>query len=822
MIDRLAQLWSRALVAGPHWIVALVACVSGLSLWGASTLTVNTNQIDLLDPNLEAVTDVKRVVDMVGGAGYLTLALRGEDREQLLTIADGLAAKISEDPEIRRADAKIDTTFFRAHAPMYMATDDLLELKRRVMAKVKDAIKRASPFFFEITPTEPVQLELDDVLAKYQQVGKKRITDDHFISADGQMALVQIKPRWDSNDLGRTSALLDRLRPLLNQYQAAKLVEDYSPEPQPGVIEYGFTGTYKTNFDDSKEMQASLAPVSGLAFVGVLLVLLFFFRRQWLVVLLVLSGLILGILMTFGFAAVAVGELNMITGILGGILMGFGIDFGIHFAYRLRYEIRSGRNLEAAVVATVQSSGPASLASAAGIGAAFFSLLFSDFRGFSEFGLLAGVGTFLLGGVMYLWVPGVLLALERWRPGLGLRLLGGQGPATLHLRAPSRIPRPGAFLLVLGVAVVVVMTAIPRARFEYNSRALMVENQPSVRLQDEVQRRFAIGGDPVAIYTADLEETEELHRLFNPLDPQRFSTVDAAVGYFTFVPPKAQQAQNAQVLADWRAELAPIDESQIPADVLPRWQEAKKYLEAQPFGFEDLPEYYRGLVTPLPTAQHQGYLTYVYSGVDLWDGRMMLRFAEELERISAPSGREYRAAGLPILFANLARIVLADGKATMAITGALLLLILLIDLRTLRDVFLALMPLGLGMGAMLGAMALIDVPLNFMNVIVFPIVLGYGISHGVYLLHRHREGVSPGEALRSVGLAVACSTLTSLVGWAALLAAAHQGLQSMGTVACLGMLTTLVVSFGLTLPLLQWLHDRRDATKIEAAPAEAK
>jgi hypothetical protein len=73
-------------------------------------------------------------------------------------------------------------------------------------------------------------------------------------------------------------------------------------------------------------------------------------------------------------------------------------------------------------------------------------------------------------------------------------------------------------------------------------------------------------------------------------------------------------------------------------------------------------------------------------------------------------------------------------------------------------------------------------------------------------------------ALLSVGAAVACSTLTALAGWLALSAAAHRGLKSMGTTACIGMATTLLVSFTVMMGLLQLMHDRRRKRLAEEMP----
>jgi predicted RND superfamily exporter protein len=60
-----------------------------------------------------------------------------------------------------------------------------------------------------------------------------------------------------------------------------------------------------------------------------------------------------------------------------------------------------------------------------------------------------------------------------------------------------------------------------------------------------------------------------------------------------------------------------------------------------------------------------------------------------------------------------------------------------------------------------------------------------------------------------VGAAVASSTLTAVSGFAALLGASHNGLKSMGLVATIGLITTLVVSFTVLAAVMQLLHDQR-------------
>ena len=815
--QKLAGLWSRQMIRAPGRVLSIFIVLVGLSTWAATKLTINTNQLDLISQDLRQVKDVKRIIDMIGGNGHLILALRGKDPDTLKAVADDLSKWLTADTKrIRDVTYKVNVEFLRKHGALFMKTEDLKEVRKRVDLKLADVKKRADPFFMEIEETKPYELKLDDIIAKYTRIGKRSIADDYYISDDKEMLLMLVKPMWANNMLDQTGELLEVMRAHFNKYNAkgVQLVEDYDGKPGADAkrVEYGFGGTYTSNYDDSYLIKASLAPVSLWAFAGVCLVLLLFFRRHILAVLLVVTGLVFGVALTFGFAKVSIGQLNMVTSILAGILMGLGIDFGIHMLFRLGEELGAERDLGDAISRTVASSGIASLVSGAGTVAAFASLTLSEFAGFSQFGVLAGAGVVIIGASLYIWVPCCLLLLERRRPGTAKRLLGGI-VASGKGAGEARLSRPGLWL-ALGVTFALGLGYFaPNVRFEYNSRALMVEGQPSVLLGDEINRRFQISADPVGVYSKTRQQAEDIYQHFKPLDPKRHSTVDQVVSMFAFVPPPEQQKANYAVLQDWLKELQKIDKKSLPPKYQERWEEALSYVRVKPYDIDGVPDNLRAMFRHLPTSkpENHGFLTYIYPTVDLWDGKQMLAFADQVEAIETSKGDTFYSAGTPIIFAKLARIVLHDARTTVLVTSVLLLLLLLVDLRSPLRTLVTLTPLLLGVGCMLGAMTLFGVRLNFMNVVVFPIVLGYGLSHGVYLMHRFEEGATPLEAIRSVGTAVACSTLTTLAGWAALLAAAHRGMQSMGSLACLGMVATLLVTFTVMPSVLQLLYDRRAA-----------
>ena len=237
------------------------------------------------------------------------------------------------------------------------------------------------------------------------------------------------------------------------------------------------------------------------------------------------------------------------------------------------------------------------------------------------------------------------------------------------------------------------------------------------------------------------------------------------------------------------------------------FEELQRYIGVKPFGLEDLPPHIAKQFRPVPTSKLTGYVTFVYPKVSLWDGRELLTFANEIGTVQA-GGRTYHSAGMAPVFADLARIVLRDGQRFAVAAALAVLFILLVAFRSAKATFLTIVPLVASSIWMLGLMALTDWRINFMNIVVFPQVFGYGMSGGIYIFHRFRESGSARLAVVRTGVALAASSITTLVGWGALLISGHRGLESMGVLACLGIASALIASLTLLPALLQTMQGK--------------
>ncbi len=122
-----------------------------------------------------------------------------------------------------------------------------------------------------------------------------------------------------------------------------------------------------------------------------------------------------------------------------------------------------------------------------------------------------------------------------------------------------------------------------------------------------------------------------------------------------------------------------------------------------------------------------------------------------------------------------------------------IIVILLINFRSIRYALLGTIPLAAGLLFMIGGMRLIGISFNSANIIVLPLILGVGIDSAIYILNRYRNGdETPAEvAASSAGIGVFLNALTILFSFGALMVAHHQGVFSIGAVMSLGMIASV-------------------------------
>ena len=117
-------------------------------------------------------------------------------------------------------------------------------------------------------------------------------------------------------------------------------------------------------------------------------------------------------------------------------------------------------------------------------------------------------------------------------------------------------------------------------------------------------------------------------------------------------------------------------------------------------------------------------------------------------------------------------------------------LLLWIPRRRFVDVLMTLVPLLVAGAVTLEICVLIGLPLNFANIVAFPLLLGVGVAFKIYYVVAWRSGRT-NLLQTSLTRAIFFSALTTATAFGSLWLSSHPGTSSMGKLLALSLVTTL-------------------------------
>ena len=190
------------------------------------------------------------------------------------------------------------------------------------------------------------------------------------------------------------------------------------------------------------------------------------------------------------------------------------------------------------------------------------------------------------------------------------------------------------------------------------------------------------------------------------------------------------------------------------------------------------------------------------------DNAVLTRFTHAVRQI-AP-----HATGLPVETQEAARTVAQAFIKAGVLAFVLISLLLFAVLRSLRHVADTLAPVILSGFLTLDTCVIIGQPLNFANIIAFPLLFGVGVAFHIYFVMAWRNGAR--DLLQTpLTRAVLFSALATGSAFGALWLSSHPGTASMGLILMLSMVWTLVCALIFEPALLGTSPNvRRDQTDI--------
>lgn len=763
--------------------------------------------------------DIARAVSQPGGGEFFARqGLLYLDVDELWALDERLAeaapmlGTLAGDPSLRGLFDTMRTGLAEA------GDDEARASLARLFDRVADALER-----FEAGSREPTRWR-DELFAREDAAGPAR-------------SVLLIDPALADTSFQPAEPAIDALRAL-----AAEL------EPALPGVRLRITGSEPMNGEELVTVADDAWITTTLSFVCVAIVLVWGLRSATLVCA-VLITLACGLVLTAAFAAMFVGNLNLISVCFAVLFIGMGVDFGIQFVLRYHEEARSAAARQAALVGAARGVGGALVLAAVGAAISFFAFVPTSYKGLAQLGIISSSSMAIALIANLTLLPALLRFLPVPRAAARPAPAGRAGPGFIerHWR-----PVLGASLLL----AIASLLLLPRARFDLNPLNLKDPESPAV----QAFRDLASEGSAYTIHVlADsLDAADESAGRLAALP-----LVDKAVTLSSYVPD--DQEEKLGIIDGMRLTLgALMDSSPIatpsPTEELAAVEALAAALDERLAGgaiehpalgaaatrlaarlaalraradwpdaaipaaraliVGDLPRTLARLrtllgaeavdVAGLPDDIRQRYLAAdgrarveVFPRGDLHDNGAMRAFAREVQ------ASEPRATGAPIeLVAGSEAVIESCIQASL--WALLVTLVMHIGvLRGVVDALLVSAPLVLAMLLTISTSVLFDFPFNFANIIALPLLIGLNNAYGAYLVVRRQHAHSMGQLLgSSTPRAVLFSGLTAIASFGTLGVSKHPGMAGMGILIALSLAYALLCAL-VMLPALMVALERR-------------
>jgi hopanoid biosynthesis associated RND transporter like protein HpnN len=571
--------------------------------------------------------------------------------------------------------------------------------------------------------------------------------------------------------------------------------------------------------------------LNGVVTIAIVVLILRLALRSFKIIAAVSICLLVGLSVTAAVGLWLVHALNLISVAFAVLFVGLGVDFGLQFSVRYREERHRRDEAQPALLATAHHAGGPLALAAASTATGFYAFLPTAYQGISELGLIAGTGMIIAFLTSISLLPALLSVFNtpaEPRP-MGYGFLAPIDDLLARHRH--------AVLIVFAVLAGALAPLLANVRFDFNPlnlRSSQVESvatfldllrdpttspntidieSPSLQAAAALAERLAALPEVARAVTlnsfvpddqeAKLEQIQDLNTLLGPsLDPPSIAPaptdseiIDAIRAAATALReaasgsdgPGPRQANHLATVLSRLAD-APLEQRQQAAHLLlPSFAhvlaQTQKALTAEPISLDNLPpDLIADWVNPDGRARIE-----LFANGNSNDNAVLRKFVDAVTAL-APD-----AIGTAVAIQQSGKTIVRafiEAGLCAIVTIALL---LYVALRRLSDVMLTLVPLLLAGIVTLEICGLIDLPLNFANILALPLLLGVGVAFKIYFVMAWRAGQT--QLLQSsLTRAVFFSAMTTATAFGSLWLSKHPGTSGMGKLMALSLLTTMIAA----------------------------
>lgn len=843
----------------PRRLLLLTAILCILSVVASvAWLRVNTDSSEMLSSELDFQVRTQALnAAFPEIKNSIVIIVRGQTPDATVEASRRLVDRLAgETGTINSVFAPASDPFFQTHGLLYQ---DLAELERDL-----EAINNAASFLAELRkdPTlDSLAASLHEALELSEGAEFDRSFLERFFHSLAEVIEARLGGRpqafsWldamsaapdesDRQAIVLVSPKLDftAISPVRQARRAVESAISAVTAESPYPLDISLTGDPILRADELRSVATGIEYSILLSLLATFALLILAYRSAARA-LLTMAGLFVTLVITTGFAAVAVGALNLVSIAFCVLLIGLGLDFSIHVLAHIEEKARGGESALAALSGTARTVGSALFLAALTTALAFFAFIPTDFTGMSQLGMIGGVGVLIAFLVSVTVIPALVALMPRlagthlWSAGDGTAPQGFLFARRSDTTVKVLHTTAAVVVLLLAVAA---LTYVPDARFDADPMRLRDPDSPSVQaLQplyedpDDAPYRLSVlapNRDQAVALADRLDELDAVHETVTLADfvpenqDEKLLTVEISYPSFVTIvegdgldleqlPPGLTplQALTERLAAERGSPGAAALRSALEKLQAARSTELIEQVEGDIFAyFDGLIGRFRHMLDidtveiddiPAPLRARfrddsGRWRVEVLPARDIRDPAALTQF------VSAVLGIAPQAAGAPLQIQRAGEVVAsAMVQATLA-AFAMVGVVCVVVLRRLAMVAAVLLPLAVAAILTLGGSVALSIPFNYANIIVLPLLIGMGVDSGIHLAMRRRDLGKSRELYRtSTPRAVLFSALTTIAAFASLGLSEHRGTASMGMLLTLAIGCTLASTLALTPVLL--------------------
>jgi hopanoid biosynthesis associated RND transporter like protein HpnN len=822
-------------------IVALLLAV-GASYYAARHFSINTDINTLISPDLDWRKRDQQFEHAFDREKLILAVVEAPTPELASAASKALAEKLTG-----------DTQNFESVQPLgsgeFFEKNGLLFLPVEEVGKVAGQLEAAAPLI-EIMAGDPSirgltgaletglagvkrgQVKLDNAERPFSLISqtvedilnkgtatfswRELVSDKPLTDAD-RRAFIEFKPKLDYNALEPGKDATDAIRQAATDLNFA---DQYKARVR-------LTGPVPIANEEYSTVQEG-AILNGVVTVLIVLVILWMALHSAKIIFAVFVNLFIGLSLTTAVGLMMVGSLNLLSIAFAVLFVGLGVDFGIQFSVRYRSERFKNEDLALALESAARRCAvPLSLAAMA-TAAGFLCFLPTDYKGISELGKIAGAGMLIAFITSITALPAMLKLLHP---------PGESEPVGYAFLAPvDEFLERHRIIIVVGTLLLVVagLPLLYFMKFDFNPINLRNPKAESIATFLDLRKDPNTGANAINVLTTSEAEAKKIEARLEKLpEVLRVMSIDSFVPEDQ--PAKLQLiAKAARVVGPAlnpdSVDAAPTDQENVEAlkssvDSLRRTAgdgkgpgavasrrlaDALSKLAGSNQATRDKAQDI--FVTPLKIVFDQLKNTMQAGPVTLktlppellnsWKSRDGLIRVEALPKGDPNDNENLRRFADAVLAAEPNAIggpvsILKSGDTIVkafihAGIWALLVisLLLYLTLRRVSDVLMTMVPLLVAGAVTLELCVLIELPLNFANIVALPLLLGVGVAFKIYYVTAWREGRT-NLLQSSLTRAIFFSALTTATAFGSLWLSSHPGTASMGKLLVLSFIITL-------------------------------